>query len=375
MFACGDVAEGGIQTLALARIIYKVRIIDPLQSAALVIVPDEGLAQTVPLAVVRTCVIAHLEDIVFCRHTEGDRETAGQQQAVPFPAAQGTDRASGPVRRKQEVLQVTQHMAFHAVQRDVGLTVADVFHQGLVFPKPGPHLVKVGHLQVRPQPNRSAFRRKFPQDQPQERGLSRTVGANNPYAVTTENFRGEVTDQGRAIVRIVHVGKAGHQAAGLFRLGNLHVHVPYAGAPGRPFLPHLDKGANTALVPGTACLDSLTDPDFFFGQFLVKKGVGLFLFGQSLVPELHELVVGEIPAAHAATVQVKNSGSHPPDKSPVVTHKKNGTVQAGDDSLQPLYGGNVQMAGGFVQQKQVRILSEGPCKEHATLLPAGKAVE
>ena len=69
-------------------IIYKVRIIDPLQSAALVIVPGEGLAQTVPLAVVRTCVIAHLEDIVFCRHTEGDRETAGQQQAVV--AAEGT---------------------------------------------------------------------------------------------------------------------------------------------------------------------------------------------------------------------------------------------------------------------------------------------
>jgi len=79
---CSDIVDSGVQPVILARIIYKVGIIDPLQTATLVVVPSLRLTHMVPLTVVFPGIIAHLEDIVLRRHTEGNRETAGQQAAI-----------------------------------------------------------------------------------------------------------------------------------------------------------------------------------------------------------------------------------------------------------------------------------------------------
>jgi hypothetical protein len=47
-----------------------------------VIVPGTGIAQRVPLGVVLTCIVAHLEGVVLRRHAEGDGETTAQKPEV-----------------------------------------------------------------------------------------------------------------------------------------------------------------------------------------------------------------------------------------------------------------------------------------------------
>ena len=82
MLACSHIADGSVEPVALARIIYKVGIVEPLQSATLMVIPGVGFAQSVPLAIALACIVTHQQGIVFGRHAEGYGEAASQQTAI-----------------------------------------------------------------------------------------------------------------------------------------------------------------------------------------------------------------------------------------------------------------------------------------------------
>ena len=57
-----------------------------------------------------------------------------------------------------------------------------------------------------------------------------------------------------------------------------------------------------------------------------------------------------------------------------MAHEHHGAFQARDNSFEPLNRGNVQVVSRFIEEQQVGVLRDGPCKKHATLLPAAQAV-
>ena len=265
-------------------------------------------------------------------------------------------------------------MALDAVQHHILLAIGNVFNKRLVFAKASTHLVKVGDLQVRSKSHITCIGREFAQNQAQERRLSRAIRAHNTNAVSAGNFGRKPANQRRSIIRIAHIGESCHQAPRTVRLGNLHVHVARSGAARCTFFTHFNERAHAALVTGPPRLDSFANPDFFFGQALVEKRIRLVLFGQGLIAELHKLVVRKIPTANTTAVQVKNTGSHAAHKGAVMAHKKQGTIQAGHDSFEPLDCRNVQMVRGFVQQQQVRVLGERLRKKSAAFLATAQTV-
>ena len=266
-------------------------------------------------------------------------------------------------------------MALDPIERDVGLSVADVFDKRLVFAQARTHLVEIGNLQVGAETHLARIGLEFPQNQAEQRCFAAAIRAHDADAVPAGDFRRKAVQERCSVVRIAHVGKTGDQAPRTVGLRNLHVHIARSGAARSAFFTHLDQRAHAALVTGPPRLDALADPDFFFGEALVKKRIGLFFFSERLVPELHELVVREVPATHAAAVEFQNARRGTAHEGTVVAHEEDGTFQTRDDTFQPLDGGDVQMVRRFVQQEQVRIARNSPCKEHATLLSTRKAVE
>ncbi len=115
------------------------------------------------------------------------------------------------------------------------------------------------------------------------------------------------------------------------------------------FLAHFLESPDTPFVAGTACLDSLPDPDFLFFQFLVEQGLGTGFRLQRffLAPQ----VVIEIarPARERAAVDFHDSRRQALEKCAVVSNEHYGAIVGADDVLEPLDGDDVEMIGRLVQ--------------------------
>ena len=242
-------------------------------------------------------------------------------------------------------------MAFHAVQGNVSLSVTDVLDKRLVFAQAGAHLVEIRNMEVTAQAYFTRFRLEFAKNQAQESRLAGAIRSHDADAVTTADFGREIANERAPVIGIAHVLEARNEAPRTVGLRNLHVHIARTGAAGRAFFAHLDEGADSPLVARTASLDALADPDFFFSQLLIEKRIRLFFFGKRLVPELHELVVREIPTAHTATVKLENASRNTADKRTVMAHEHHRAIQSRHNPFQPLDGGNVEMVRRFVEQK------------------------
>lgn len=265
-------------------------------------------------------------------------------------------------------------MALLPVENDVFLAVADVFHERFVFTEPRTHLVEVGDLKVRSEPDVSRLRRKLSQKDFQKGRFAAAVRAHDSHAVASRNLRREILNQRFALVGIGNVLCADDEPSGTLRLGDLHLDVSRAVSAVRAFLPHSDERPDAALVARAARLDTLANPNLLFGETLVEKPVRLFLFGECLVAVSYKFIVWKIPGADASPVEFQNPCREPLDKGPVVADEKNGAGKPRKDSLEPLDARNVEVVCRFVEKEQVRFLRDGTCKKNAALLPAGKRI-
>ena len=78
--------------------------------------------------------------------------------------------------------------------------VADVVADRFVVVQLGVQLVEIGHFQVRAVADRARLRRQLAQQQPQQGGLARAVGADQPHAVAAHDQRGKIADDGPVAV-------------------------------------------------------------------------------------------------------------------------------------------------------------------------------
>ena len=88
-----------------------------------------------------------------------------------------------------------------AVDLDRVGAVADVVADRFRVVQLGVELVEVGHFEIRAVADVPALRRQLAEQQPQERGLARAVGADQADAVAAHDHRGKIADD-RLVARL-----------------------------------------------------------------------------------------------------------------------------------------------------------------------------
>ena len=90
--------------------------------------------------------------LVQDQHIRRPGKELGQQEPVSLPTGKGSDRGPDLCGRKQEVLQVADHVPGLAVHKDRIPATGYVLLQGLAFIELGPELIEIGHLETGPLP-------------------------------------------------------------------------------------------------------------------------------------------------------------------------------------------------------------------------------
>ena len=110
-------------------------------------------------------------------------EEPGQQQPVPLAAGQRPHRRARPLRREEEVLQVAEDVLARAADlHEVG-AVRDAVEHGRVRIELLAQLVEVRDLEAGALADAPAVRRELAEQQAEQGGLARAVGADEPDAV------------------------------------------------------------------------------------------------------------------------------------------------------------------------------------------------
>src|SRR5262249_20726177 len=131
-------------------------------------------------------------------------------------------------------------------------------------------LIVVGDLHVRAAPHLTLVRRHVTEQQPQERGLARSVRTDQSNAVAANDPRREGAHDRPPAVRLADRFRLEHHAAGGLGLLDGQPHLTGLLAALRALLPHRHQRANAAFISGAARLDALPQPRFFFGELLVE---------------------------------------------------------------------------------------------------------
>ena len=300
------------------------------------------------------------------QHIGGQGEQPGQQQAVALATGQGAHRAVGAFGSEQEVAQVAHDMLAGAVDLDPLAAWADGVGQGGVQVQSGAHLVEVGHLQLRAPPNAALGGFGLPQDEPQEAGLARPVGADQADLVAAQDGGRKAPDQPGLVGAVAQadVLKFGHDlAAGRTRV-ELQPDLPELLTALRTLLPQGLQPRHAGHAAGTARLHAFSDPHLFLRQQFVGAGVGQGLGIQFPLACLFKGRVRTGVAAQHAAVELHDAAGHGVDEGTVVGDEDQRATPVLQQVLQPLDGVQVEVVGGLVEQEHIGLGHQGLCQGH-----------
>ncbi len=255
------------------------------------------------------------------------------------------------------------------------------------------HLVKVGHRHVAAQAHRAPgavaglgrrrvgwrrVRLQLAQNQLEQRGFARAVGAQQTDLVTPQHGGSEVLDnhasagppQGRVhplggpgIARtggyvaisesLGHMHHLGHQLAALVAAGHVHVHAAHNVAPRGMLGAQLIQAHDAGGGPGAPGFHALANPHLFLRQELVSPGVDDRFLRQLLF--FLQQIGGKVAGVgqQLAPVQLHDAGGHVVQKRAVVGDGDDGALELNQQALQPFNRVQVQMVGRLVQQQHI----------------------
>jgi len=163
------------------------------------------------------------------------REQAREQQPVALPSAERLDRGAHPLRRKQEIAEIADHVLARAADLDeVGAFGDGIEHRGF-FVETVAELIVVGNGKLTSQTNRPAVGRELAENHAQQRGLAGTVGTDESDFVAAQDTRGEVVYDYGLAESLADLSELGDQASGTNALLHGEVDAPNPVAPSRAF--------------------------------------------------------------------------------------------------------------------------------------------
>ena len=237
-----------------------------------------------------------------------------------------------------------------AVDLDIFRSWRDDLRQCRFGIEGGAELVEVGNLQTRAQAHRAGIWRQFPQDQAQQRGLARAVGADQTNSVATHHSDRKVANHGLVAERFVDVGQFGYQLPALLARVEREAGRTEPLASRGSFATQCFEAQHAAFVARAPCFDTLADPDFFLGEDFVELGVL-----DRFVPEhlsFARLIGGERAreAAQDAAIEFDDARRQAVEEAPVMGDEQQRHAAAAQQFFQPFDGREVEVVGRFVEQ-------------------------
>ena len=160
--------------------------------------------------------------------------------------------------------------------------------------------------------DRTACGSEFIEQDLDQGGLPATIGTKDANPVTTQDFTGERFENEMSVDFRGNVLSGDDLVSGdLLAGGDVKCNTAGPGAPLTVFLAHPEQVPYAPLIAGATGLDSLPDPCFLLGQFLVKDRV-LFAFRfQGLLLSDQVGVIITVPPGQPATVKIQDRrGQH-----------------------------------------------------------------
>ena len=298
----------------------------------------------------------------------------GQQQAVALAARQGRDRLAQLALLEQEVLGVGGDVFGDAAHEDgVAAAGGEGVPQGHVAAQAVAGLVEIDGLEVGPQLDRAFVGREFAEQDLDQGGLARAVGADDGEAVAADDARGEGLDDGAVAEGLGDPLQFRDQLAG--RGPGIDAEVELARDILEPFGAVCAQGverARTPLVAGAAGGDGAVEGLGLALDGLAEalKGLGLFLLnlGRPFVEGGEALVEG---ADAAAFEPVTGLGDAVQEGAVVADdeHREPGLEQF---LLEQFDGQDVEVVGRLVEQQQVGLFGKGLGEGGAAGFAAGQ---
>src|SRR5690606_9117000 len=156
------------------------------------------------------------------------------------------------------------------------------------------------------------------EDDAQQRGLARTVGADDSDPVAALNGDIEVADQWPRTKAMRDAAQLGNQLSGALAIGQREADLALLFATSGALAAQGLQAPDPAFVARAPRLDALADPDLFLAQQLVETRLSQSFGFQPLC--LAHLPGAEIArkAQQASTVQLDDARGHHIEKSAVV---------------------------------------------------------
>ena len=214
-------------------------------------------------------------------------------------------------------------------------------------------LVQLRHQQPLPQLHIAFLRLQVADQQLEQRGLARAIGAHQRDAVAAVDAQGKILHNlAVAIAKGDPLG-VNHLGAAARTFGGFHFHSAQAFDLFAAVLAHAAQPlqpADIALAPGG---DAVPDPMFFLGDAAFQLvALGLFLF-QHLVAPRFEGCEGFFQPVGAAPVQPDGDARQIFQEAAVMADQHQRAATGFQFAFQPFNGGDVQVIGRLIQQQDV----------------------
>ena len=147
------------------------------------------------------------------QHVGGLGKQPSQQQPVALPATERAHRGIGARWGKQEILHVADDVFAATVDFNPLAARADGVGQGRIQGELVAQLIKVGHFQLGATPHLAAVGLDLAQDQLEQRGFARAVGAHQANLVATLNDATQPLNEHPPVIGFAHALEFGHQLA------------------------------------------------------------------------------------------------------------------------------------------------------------------
>ena len=154
---------------------------------------------------------------------------------------------------------------------------------------------------------------------------------------------------------------------------NLHPRLAQLFAPGKADFAQLLQRADPAFIPRAPGFNSGANPNFFFGQLLVKTGTLLNFSIEGRILAFQIGLVVTRPTREPAAVQLDDPRRQPAQERSIVSYEQNCPGIAQQELFEPGDGVDVQMIGRLVQKENAGVANQRLGQQHAAFHARGKS--
>ena len=286
------------------------------------------------------------------QHVGGLGEESGEEETVTFAAREHLGLGASAGRVEKEVLQVADHVARAALDRDRIAVSSEVLSDGLIVVDLLAHLVEVDDFHLRTELQDTGGGRQLAEEHLDQSGLAGAVGADEADLVATVEDEAEVADEGRA-ARVGEGDFFGFDDAdpGAFGFADFHLRGTGDGAQRTALGAHLHEGFHASIGFSAAGARAATGPGFFLSEFLIKGGALTFFSDEELflADEVGVVVTG--PARELTAVELDDAVGHASQEGAVVRDEEQGDLLFEEELFHPQDRIEVHVIGRLVEQE------------------------